>query len=191
MSMPGTPIIYYGDEIGMGDNVYLGDRNGVRTPMQWSADRNAGFSGADTAALFSPLIVDPPYGYHTVNVTAQERVPTSLLRWMRRLIGVRQEFKAFGRGTWEPLDAANRRVLVFIRRYKDETILCVNNLSRFAQYVELGLREFHGMVPLELWSKNAFPPIGEWPYLLTLGPHNFLWFRLLAAERAKEYQRST
>jgi len=191
MSMPGTPIIYYGDENGMGDNVYLGDRNGVRTPMQWSADRNAGFSEADTAALFSPLIVDPPYGYHTVNVTAQERVPTSLLRWMRRLIGVRQEFKAFGRGTWEPLDAANRRVLVFIRRYKDETILCVNNLSRFAQYVELGLREFHGMVPLELWSKNAFPPIGEWPYLLTLGPHNFLWFRLLAAERAKEYQRST
>ncbi len=191
MSMPGTPIIYYGDEIGMGDNVYLGDRNGVRTPMQWSADRNAGFSEADTAALFSPLIVDPPYGYHTVNVTAQDRVPTSLLRWMRRLIGVRQEFKAFGRGTWQPLDAANRRVLVFIRRYKDELILCVNNLSRFAQYVELDLREFHGMVPLELWSKNAFPPIGELPYLLTLGPHNFLWFRLLPAERAKEYQRST
>jgi len=191
MSMPGTPIIYYGDEIGMGDNVYLGDRNGVRTPMQWSADRNAGFSEADTAALFSPLIVDPPYGYHTVNVTAQERIPTSLLRWMRRLIGVRQEFRAFGRGTWQPLDAANRRVLVFIRRYKDEMILCVNNLSRFAQYVELDLREFQGMVPLELWSKNAFPPIGELPYLLTLGPHNFLWFRLLAAERAKEYQRST
>jgi maltose alpha-D-glucosyltransferase/alpha-amylase len=191
MSMPGTPIIYYGDELGMGDNVYLGDRNGVRTPMQWSADRNAGFSEADTAALFSPLIVDPPYGYHTVNVTAQERVPTSLLRWMRRLIGVRQQFKAFGRGTWEPLDAANRRVLIFIRRYKDETILCVNNLSRFAQYVELDLRAFQGFVPLELWSKNAFPPIGEWPYLLTLGPHNFLWFRLLAAERAKEYQRST
>ena len=191
MSMPGTPIIYYGDEIGMGDNIYLGDRNGVRTPMQWSPDRNAGFSEADTAALFSPLIVDPPYGYHTVNVVAQERVPTSLLRWMRRLIAVRQQFKAFGRGTWEPIDSANRRVLVFLRRYRDETILCVNNLSRFAQYVELDLRPFNGLVPLELWSKNCFPPIGELPYLLTLGPHNFLWFRLLPGEQAKEFQRST
>ncbi|HVE35024.1 MAG TPA: maltose alpha-D-glucosyltransferase [Gemmatimonadaceae bacterium] len=191
MSMPGTPIIYYGDEIGMGDNIYLGDRNGVRTPMQWSADRNAGFSEADTAALFSPLIVDPPYGYHTVNVVSQDRQPTSLLRWMRRLIAVRQGYQAFGRGTWEPLDAANRRVLVFIRRYKDEVVLCVNNLSRFAQFVELDLREFRGRVPLELWSKNAFPPIGEWPYLLTLGPHNFLWFRILAAEQAKEFQRTT
>jgi len=191
MSMPGTPVMYYGDEIGMGDNVYLGDRNGVRTPMQWSPDRNAGFSEADTAALFAPLIVDPPYGYHTVNVVAQERVPTSLLRWTRRLIGVRQQYKAFGRGSWEPLDAANRRVLVFLRRYKDELILCVNNLSRFAQYVELDLRQFQGMVPLELWSKNPFPPLGELPYLLTLGPHNFLWFRLLPAERAKEFLRST
>jgi maltose alpha-D-glucosyltransferase/alpha-amylase len=191
MSMPGTPIIYYGDEIGMGDNIYLGDRNGVRTPMQWSADRNAGFSEADTAALFSPLIVDPPYGYHTVNVVAQDKQATSLLRWMRRLIAVRQQYQAFGRGSWEPLDAANRRVLVFLRRYKDETILCVNNLSRFAQFVELDLREFTGRVPLELWSKNAFPPIGEWPYLLTLGPHNFLWFRILAPEQAKEYQRTT
>ena len=191
MSMPGTPIIYYGDEIGMGDNIYLGDRNGVRTPMQWSADRNAGFSEADTAALFAPLIVDPPYGYHTVNVAAQERVPTSLLRWMRRLIAVRQEFKAFGRGTWTAIDAANRRVLVFLRIYKDETILCVNNLSRFAQFVELDLRQFNGQVPLELWSKNCFPPIGELPYLLTLGPHNFLWFRLLPADQAKVYQRTT
>jgi maltose alpha-D-glucosyltransferase/alpha-amylase len=191
MSMPGTPIIYYGDEIGMGDNIYLGDRNGVRTPMQWSPDRNAGFSEADTAALFAPLIVDPPYGYHTVNVVAQERVPTSLLRWMRRLIAVRQQHKSFGRGTWEPVDAANRRVLVFLRRYKDETILCVNNLSRFAQYVELDLREFHGMMPLELWSKSTFPPIGELPYLLTLGPHNFLWFSILPPERAKEFHRVT
>jgi len=191
MSMPGTPIIYYGDELGMGDNIYLGDRNGVRTPMQWNADRNAGFSEADTAALYSPLIVDPPYGYHTVNVAAQERVPTSLLRWMRRLIGVRQEYQAFGRGTWEPVDAANRRVLVFLRRYRDEMILCVNNLSRFAQFVELDLREFTGLVPLELWSKNPFPRIGELPYLLTLGPHNFLWFRLLGGDQAKEYQRTT
>jgi maltose alpha-D-glucosyltransferase/alpha-amylase len=190
MSMPGTPIIYYGDEIGMGDNIYLGDRNGVRTPMQWSADRNAGFSEADTQALYSPLIVDPPYGYHTVNVVAQERVPTSLLRWMRRLISVRQEYKAFGRGTWEPVNSANRRVLVFLRKYRDETILCVNNLSRFAQYVELELQQFNGLVPLELWSKNPFPPIGELPYLLTLGSHNFLWFRLLPGDQAKEAQRS-
>jgi maltose alpha-D-glucosyltransferase/alpha-amylase len=189
MSMPGTPIIYYGDEIGMGDNVYLGDRNGVRTPMQWSTDRNAGFSDADAAALYSPLIVDPPYGYQGINVTAQERTSTSLLRWMRRLIAVRREFKAFGRGTWEPLHPDNRRVLVFLRRYKDELILCVNNLSRFAQYVELDLREFQGMVPLELYSKNTFPPIGELPYLLTMGPHNFLWFRLMAPEQAKQYAR--
>ena len=187
MSMPGTPIIYYGDEIGMGDNVYLGDRNGVRTPMQWSTDRNAGFSDGDTAALYSPAIVDPPYGYQGLNVAAQERTSTSLLRWMRRLITVRKEFKAFGRGTWEPLHPDNRRVLVFLRRYRDELILCVNNLSRFAQYVELDLREFQGMVPLELYSKNTFPPIGELPYLLTMGPHNFLWFRLMRPEQAKQY----
>ena len=190
MSMPGTPVIYYGDEIGMGDNIYLGDRNGVRTPMQWSPDRNAGFSEADTAALYSPLIVDPPYGFHTINVNAQERVPTSLLHWMRRLIAVRQEYKAFGRGTWEAIDAANRRVLVFLRCYRDETILCVNNLSRFAQYVELDLKRFRGLVPLEIWSKNGFPPIGELPYLLTLGPHNFYWFRVLPGDQAKAIQRS-
>ena len=187
MSMPGTPIIYYGDEIGMGDNIYLGDRNGVRTPMQWSADRNAGFSEADTAALFSPLIVDPPYGYHTVNVAAQERTPTSLLRWMRRLISVRKQYQAFGRGTWEALDPHNRRVLVFLRRYRDETILCVNNLSRYAQFVELDLREFTGMVPIETWGLIPFPPIGELPYLLTLGPHNFYWFRLVPSERVQHH----
>jgi maltose alpha-D-glucosyltransferase/alpha-amylase len=190
MSMPGTPIIYYGDEIGMGDNIYLGDRNGVRTPMQWSADRNAGFSEAETAALFSPLIVDPPYGYHTVNVAAQERTPTSLLRWTRRLVAVRQEYQAFGRGTWEAINSANRRVLVFLRRYRDETILCVNNLSRFAQYVELDLHEFANCVPLELWSKGCFPPIRDVPYVLSLGPHNFLWFRILSPEKAKEFQTS-
>ena len=185
MAMPGTPIMYYGDEIGMGDNVYLGDRNGVRTPMQWSADRNAGFSEAESAALYSPVIVDPPFGYQGVNVQSQERMPTSLLKWMRRLIGVRKEYKAFGRGTWEPLHPDNRRVLVFLRRYKDEQILCVHNLSRFAQYVELDLREFLGMVPVELYSKNCFPPIGDLPYLLTMGPHNFLWFRLSHPEDVK------
>ncbi len=187
MSMPGTPIIYYGDEIGMGDYVFLGDRNGVRTPMQWNADRNGGFSEADSAALYAPLIVDPPYGYVGINVNAQERTSTSLLRWMRRLIAVRKEYKAFGRGSWEPIHPENRRVLGFLRRYADEVILCVNNLSRYAQFVELDLREFSGMVPLELWSKNCFPPIGTLPYLLTLGPHTFLWFRLLPAEQAKKY----
>jgi maltose alpha-D-glucosyltransferase/alpha-amylase len=185
MSMPGTPIIYYGDEIGMGDNIYLGDRNGVRTPMQWSFDRNAGFSEADTAALYSPVISDAPYSYHTVNVAAQERQPTSLLRWTRRLLQVRQQSQAFGRGSWEPINADNRRVLVFLRRYKGETILCVNNLSRFAQYVTLELAEFRGRIPVEMWSNNPFPAIGELPYLLTMGPHNFLWFRLCVPEEVK------
>ena len=183
MSLPGTPIIYYGDEIGMGDNVYLGDRNGVRTPMQWNSDRNAGFSEAEQAALYSPVIADPPYSYHSVNVAAQERTPTSLLLWMRRLVKVRQQYQAFGRGTFEALDPNNRRVLVFLRRYSDEVILCVNNLSRFAQFVELDLREFAGQIPLELWGKIPFPAIGDLPYLLTLGPHNFLWFRILPADR--------
>jgi maltose alpha-D-glucosyltransferase/alpha-amylase len=183
MSLPGTPIIYYGDEIGMGDNVYLGDRNGVRTPMHWSPDRNAGFSEAETAALYSPVIADPPYSFHSVNVASQERTPTSLLRWMRRLVGVRKKFRAFGRGSFEALDPNNRRVLVFLRRYRDEVILCVNNLSRFAQFVELDLREFQGCVPLELWGEIPFPPIGDLPYLLTLGPHNFLWFRLMSGDQ--------
>jgi maltose alpha-D-glucosyltransferase/alpha-amylase len=178
MSMPGTPILYYGDEIGMGDNIYLGDRNGVRTPMQWNGSWNAGFSDADQQALYSPVIVDPPYGYQGINVAAQERTQTSLLRWMRRLTRVRKQVKAFGRGTWEPLHPQNKRVLVFLRRYEDEVILCVNNLSRYAQYVELDLREFNGMVPTELYSQLPFPRIGELPYLLTLGPHTFLWFRL-------------
>jgi len=183
MSLPGTPIMYYGDEIGMGDNVYLGDRNGVRTPMHWSADRNAGFSEAEGAALFSPVIADAPYAYHSVNVAAQERTPTSLLRWMRRLVGVRKKYQAFGRGTFQALDPNNRRVLVFLRRYRDEVMLCVNNLSRFAQFVELDLREFNGWVPLELWGEVPFPPIGDLPYLLTLGPHNFMWFRLMPADQ--------
>ncbi|HET9423883.1 MAG TPA: alpha-glucosidase C-terminal domain-containing protein, partial [Gemmatimonadaceae bacterium] len=188
MSMPGTPILYYGDELGMGDNVYLGDRNGVRTPMQWTSDRNAGFSEADSAALYSPVIADPPYSYHSVNVAAQERVPTSLLRWMRKLIQVRKDHQAFGRGTWEPLNADNRRVLVFLRKYRNDTILCVNNLSRWAQYVSLDLSQFEGRTPVELWGNNPFPPIGELPYLLTLGPHNFLWFKLAMPEEVKGRQ---
>jgi maltose alpha-D-glucosyltransferase/alpha-amylase len=184
MSMPGTPIVYYGDELGMGDNVYLGDRNGVRTPMQWSDDKNAGFSEGDSAALYSPLIVDPPYGYHGINVEAQERTKTSLLRWMRRLIGVRKKYRAFGRGTFEVLHPTNRAVLVFIRRYEDEVILCVSNLSRYAQAVELDLREYQGSLPVELWSDRPFPAIGELPYLLTLGPHGVFWFRIAAQHAA-------
>ena len=183
MSMPGTPIIYYGDEIGMGDNIYLGDRNGVRTPMQWNDGKNGGFSEAASQALYHPLITDAPYGYQTVNVEAQERTPTSLLKWMRRLIEVRQQYKAFGRGTQRFLLPRNHRVLVFLREWEDETILCVNNLSRFAQPVELDLSEFNGLVPVELWSKQPFPPIGELPYFFTLGPHGFLWFRLLPPDR--------
>ena len=179
LSMPGTPIIYYGDEIGMGDNVYLGDRNGVRTPMQWNAWRNGGFSEADSAALFGPPIVDVPYGFAGVNVEAQERTNTSLLRWMRRTITVRQKSRAFGRGTFRPLSANNRRVLVFLREFEDEIILCVNNLSRFAQPVELDMSRFNGYTPVELYSDAPFPAIGDLPYFLTLGPHNFFWFRLV------------
>jgi len=189
MSMPGTPVVYYGDEIGMGDNIYLGDRNGVRTPMQWSDDKNAGFSEADAAALYSPVIVDPPYGYHTINVDAQERTPTSLLRWMRRLIGVRKAQKAFGRGTQEFLHPTNKRVLVFLRRYQNEVVLCVNNLSRYAQPVELDLREFSGQVPVELWSCEAFPAIGDLPYFFTMAPHGFLWFRIVRPEEVVAFQK--
>src|SRR4051812_46630706 len=178
MSLPGTPIIYYGDEIGMGDNIYLGDRNGVRTPMQWTSDRNAGFSESDNAALYLPVISDAPFGYHGVNVRAPERVPTSLLLWMRRVIAVRQKHLALGPGTWEAVEAQNRLFLVFLRQLKGETIMCVNNLSRFAQYVSLDLHECGGRVRVELWSRNPSPPIGELPYLLTMGPHNFYWFKL-------------
>jgi maltose alpha-D-glucosyltransferase / alpha-amylase len=179
LSMPGTPVIYYGDEIGMGDNVFLGDRNGVRTPTQWSIDRNAGFSRADAARLYSPVIVDPVYGYQGVNVEAQLRTPTSFLQWMRRIIHIRKRYKAFGRGSIEFLDPTNQRVLAYLRRYEDETLLIVNNLSRFAQPVEMDLRELDGWTPVELFGETPFPRIGELPYMLTFGPHGFMWFRLI------------
>ncbi len=179
LSMPGTPIIYYGDEIGMGDNIYLGDRNGVRTPMQWNAYHNAGFSEADNAALYAPPIVDVPYSYTGVNVEGQERTSTSLLRWMRKTIKVRQKSLAFGRGTFEVIHASNERVLIFLRRWEGDIILCVNNLSRFVQPVELDMSEFNGWTPVELYGEQAFPRIGELPYFVTLGPHNFFWFRLV------------
>jgi maltose alpha-D-glucosyltransferase/alpha-amylase len=183
LTMPGTPIIYYGDEIGMGDNVYLGDRNGVRTPMQWSANWNAGFSDGDQQALYFPLNMDPPYGYQAINVAAEERTQTSLLRWMRRIVGVRKQYAAFGRGKFEMLLPENRRVLVYLRRYEDEVILCVHNLSRFVQPVEINLQRWVGHVPVELIGKVPFPPVGERPYFLSLGPHTFYWFRLVPPDQ--------
>ena len=179
LSMPGTPVIYYGDEIGMGDNIYLGDRNGVRTPMQWSGDRNGGFSRADWARLYSPVIMDPVYGYQAVNVEAQGRTPTSLLNWTKRMIAVRRRYRAFSRGTLEYLHPENLKVLPYIRRHEGETLLCVVNLSRFVQYVELDMGEFDGWRPVELIGETRFPAIGQLPYFLTLGPHAFYWFRLV------------
>jgi maltose alpha-D-glucosyltransferase/alpha-amylase len=178
LSLHGTPVIYYGDEIGMGDNIHLGDRNGVRTPMQWNGDRNAGFSRADVAALYTPLVADPVYGYQAVNVEAQQRVPGSLLNFMKRIIRVRKAHPVFGRGSQTFLRPENRHVLAYLREHDGTTILCVANLSRFAQYVELDLGRFSGRVPVELIGRVHFPRIGELPYLLTLGPHDFLWFEL-------------
>jgi len=178
LSLPGSPVIYYGDEIGMGDNIYLGDRNGVRTPMQWSADKNAGFSRANPQRLYLPISVDPEYHYEAVNVEAQQNNPHSLLWWTKRVMAMRSRFKAFGRGTIEFLHPDNRKVLVFVRRYQDESILVVANLSRFVQCAELDLSAFKGMVPVEVFGRTEFPPIGELPYFLTLGPHTFYWFAL-------------
>ncbi len=178
LSMPGTPIVYYGDEIGMGDNFYLGDRNGVRTPMQWSPDRNAGFSRTDPQLLYLPPIMDPIYGYQAVNVETQQREPASLLNWMKRLIAVRQSCKAFGRGRLEMLRPGNRKILAYVRVFGEEIVLCVANLSRSAQPVELDLSGFKGLAPVEMLGQTVFPPIGEMPYLLTLPRYGFYWFRL-------------
>jgi len=178
LSLPGTPVIYYGDEIGMGDNVYLGDRNGVRTPMQWSPDRNAGFSDANRQRLYLPVITDPEYHYEAVNVAAQQENPHSLLWWMKRVIALRKRHPAFGRGSIEFLTPDNRRVLAFVRRYGDETLLVVANLARYAQWARLDLSAFDGLVPVELFGSIEFPPITRDPYTLTLAPHGFLWFSL-------------
>ncbi len=177
-SLPGTPVLYYGDEIGMGDNVYLGDRNGVRTPMQWSSDRNAGFSSANRQSLYLPVVTDPEYHYEAINVEAQQANPQSLLWWMKRLIALRKKHPAFGRGSLRFLHPDNRRILAFVREYEDETILVVANLSRYAQWTELPLADFEGRVPRELFGSVDFPRIGSDPYLISLGPHSFLWFRL-------------
>ena len=178
MTLPGSPVLYYGDEIGMGDNIYLGDRNGVRTPMQWSPDRNAGFSKADPQRLFLPPIMDPIYGYESNNVEAQSRNPSSLLNWTKRLIAVRKNYCAFGRGTLKFLEPGNRKILAFVREWENEKILCVVNLSRTAQPVELDLSEFKTRVPVELLGRTSFPPIGELPYLLTLKGYGYYGFRL-------------
>jgi maltose alpha-D-glucosyltransferase/alpha-amylase len=186
-SMPGTPVLYYGDEIGMGDNIYLGDRDGVRTPMQWSPDRNGGFSRADPARLFLPAIQDPIYGFAGVNVEAQLANPSSLLNWMRRMISVRRAHLAFGRGTLRFLYPSNRKVLAYLREWDDDRLLCIVNVSRAPQAVELDLSEFRGAIPTELTAGSIFPPIGQLPYLLTLPSYGFFWFKLEANVEAERF----
>jgi maltose alpha-D-glucosyltransferase/alpha-amylase len=177
-SLPGSPVLYYGDEIGMGDNVYLGDRDGVRTPMQWTGDRNGGFSRADFAQLYLPPLMDPVYGYQAINVEAQLRHATSLLRWTRRFIALRKEHPVFGLGDYQPLEPSNWRIFAHIRTYEDDVILCVHNMARSAQAVELDLSAYEGRYPIELYGGSRFPRIGELPYLLTLAPRGFFWFQL-------------
>jgi maltose alpha-D-glucosyltransferase / alpha-amylase len=178
MSMPGTPIIYYGDEIGMGDNINLGDRNGVRTPMQWDGGWNGGFSQADPEMLYSPLMLNPVYGFQAVNVQSQKRFDHSLLAWMKRLIKIRKSTAVFGRGSIQFLYPANHRVLAYVRKLGNETILVVNNLSSSAQAVELDLKPYKGNILVEMFGRNVFPRIGELPYLLTMGPYQFYWFKI-------------
>ena len=178
LSMPGTPIIYYGDEIGMGDNVYLGDRNGVRTPMQWNGGWNAGFSSADPERLYSPLISNPVYGYQAINVDSQTRSAHSLLSWTKSVIRTRNAFRVFSRGSIEFLNPSNHRVLAYVRCLGEEKVLVVNNLSSSAQAVELDLQAYKKHIPIEMFGRNLFPRIGDLPYLLTLGPYQFYWFRL-------------
>jgi maltose alpha-D-glucosyltransferase/alpha-amylase len=177
-SLPGTPIIYYGDEIGMGDNIQLGDRHGVRTPMQWNAERNAGFSSADPERLYSPVIVDPVYSYQAVNVRAQQEDQASLLHWMRNMVALRKLFHVFGRGGLEMLEPDNRCIVAHVRRYEEDVMLCVANLSHVAQPVALDLSRYAGMTPVEMLGYTTFPPIGSEPYPLTLGAYGYYWFEL-------------
>ena len=177
-SLPGSPVIYYGDEIGMGDNIYLGDRHGVRTPMQWTGDRNAGFSHGDPSQLYQAVLLDPISHYQAVNVEAQLRSPTSLLCWLRRLLRLRKKLPAFGRGTLKFVPCENRKVAAYLREYEDQIILAVNNLSGFAQPVALDLRQYRGRIPMELLGNHPFPVIENQPYFLSLSPHAFFWFGL-------------
>ena len=177
-SMPGTPVIYYGDEIGMGDNFYLGDRNGVRTPMQWSADRNGGFFRANAQQLYLPLIIDPEYHYEALNVEAQQNNPDSLLWMMRRLIAQRKRFQSLGTGSLEFLHVDNNKVLAYLRSEEKQHILVVANLSRFAQYAEVDLSRYKGRQLMELFGRSRLPAVGDAPYALPLAPHQFFWFSL-------------
>ncbi len=186
LSLPGSPVLYYGDEIGMGDNIWLGDRDGVRTPMQWTPDRNAGFSTCDPARLNLPVVMDPVYGYQTVNVEAQTRNSASLLHWTRRMIGVRKEHPTFGLGSYHEIGSRNPTVLCYVREFGDDVVLCVNNLSRFPQPVELDLRRFEGWTPIELTGRVQFPEIGVLPYMLTLAGHGFYWFELSAPAQPED-----
>ncbi|MBI4060576.1 MAG: maltose alpha-D-glucosyltransferase [Elusimicrobia bacterium] len=178
LSLPGSPVIYYGDEIGMGDNIYLEDRHGVRTPMQWSSDRNAGFSTADPERLYAQPIRNPEFSYQAINVESQQRLAGSLLHWMKRLIGIRRRHPAFGRGTFELLEPANQKVLCYLREYEGQTLLVLINLSRYAQPFQLDLQRFTGWTPVEMFGNTRFPPIGAAPYVMSLAAHGFLWFRL-------------
>jgi maltose alpha-D-glucosyltransferase/alpha-amylase len=179
LSLPGTPIVYYGDEIGMGDNIYLGDRDGVRTPMHWTSDRNAGFSKSDFAQLYLPLLMDPVYGYERVNVEAEQRNQNSFLQWFRHLLAVRKQHPVFGYGSFEVLHPDNSAIFAYVRQYGDDTVLCVNNLSGRAQAAELDMSNHEGKYPVELLGRERFPRIGELPYLLTFGAHAFYWFELV------------
>jgi maltose alpha-D-glucosyltransferase/alpha-amylase len=181
-SLPGSPVLYYGDEIGMGDNIYLGDRDGVRTPMQWTGDRNGGFSRADFAQLYLPPLMDPVWGFQACNVEAQLRTPTSLLRWLHRFIALRKAHPVFGLGSYEVLRPANTKIFAHIRRFEDDIVLAVHNVARSAQAVELDLSRFAGHVPEEMFGHSRFPAIGELPYLLTLAPRGYFWFLLRAPE---------
>ncbi len=185
MSLPGSPVLYYGDEIGMGDNIYLGDRDGVRTPMQWSPDRNAGFSSCDPQRLYLPIIMDPVYGFQSLNIESQSRTTHSLLQWTRRMIDVRKRHPTFGQGSYAEIGSANPCILAFVREFGDDIVLCVNNLSRFPQPVELDLRRFEGCTPVELVGGVHFPRIGELPYLLTIASHGFFWFRITRFEESR------
>jgi maltose alpha-D-glucosyltransferase/alpha-amylase len=181
-SLPGSPVLYYGDEIGMGDNIYLGDRDSVRTPMQWSPDRNGGFSRAEFARLYLPPLMDSVYGFQSVNVEAEMQDQSSFLHWMQRMLQVRRQHPLFGVGTFDVVHCDNPSVFAFLRELDDDVVLCVNNLSRRAQPVELPLQRFDGRTPVELLGRVPFPPIGELPYLLTLAPYGFFWFQLCTSE---------
>ncbi|MDQ6688464.1 MAG: maltose alpha-D-glucosyltransferase, partial [Actinomycetota bacterium] len=182
LSLPGSPVLYYGDEIGMGDNIWLGDRDGVRTPMQWTPDRNAGFSNCDPARLYLPVIMDPVYGFQALNVESESHNTSSLLHWNRRMIDIRKHHPTFGMGDFDELGSSNPSILAFTRTFGDDVVLCVNNLSRFPQPVELDLRRYEGSIPIELTGRVHFPRVGELPYLLTLPGHGFYWFQISHVE---------